>query len=76
MTLFRRKNLISVEFIFDTSSRPSSSVESTPGSDSTSKKADEPLNPICPSCKKGFSNSTLMFSAYHNLYSPQRDPFY
>ncbi|KAJ3485469.1 hypothetical protein NLI96_g4942 [Meripilus lineatus] len=65
-----RKNLIPVNFIFDTSSssKSASSSTSTPAttgeSDVPSKSAtetNEPLNPMCPSCKKGFSNHTLMF---------------
>ncbi|CAL1710141.1 unnamed protein product [Somion occarium] len=62
-----RKNLIPIKFTYDTSSnnRSAASVESTPATttseESKAKKGEEPLNAICPSCKKGFSNSTLMF---------------
>ncbi|KAI0075173.1 hypothetical protein K474DRAFT_1664557 [Panus rudis PR-1116 ss-1] len=63
-----RKNLIPVNFIFDTSSanQPSSSVASTPATTSSEgeaklKKNEEALNAMCPSCKKNFSNTTLMF---------------
>lgn len=63
-----RKNLIPVKFIFDTSSSsvPSRSVESTPASESSQegKKREEEQNPMCPSCKKGFSNSILMYCEY------------
>ena len=65
---YRRKNLIPVNFTFDTSSNKlSSSVSSTPATSSSSdakpKKSDEPLNAMCPSCKKELSNNTLMFRA-------------
>lgn len=61
----RRKQLIPVNFVYETpSGRPSSSVSSTPATDngeSSKAKTDEPGNPMCPSCKKGFSNTSLMF---------------
>lgn len=61
-----RKQLIPVNFIFDTSSKPSASVESTPATEdgeiaSASKRKEEPQSPMCPSCKKTFSNTSLMF---------------
>ncbi|KAH8102063.1 hypothetical protein BXZ70DRAFT_890608 [Cristinia sonorae] len=59
-----RKNLIEVKFTLDTSSSGVSlaSAETTPSSsESSQRKKDEDANPICPCCKKGFSNSTLMF---------------
>ena len=60
----RRKNLIEVKFTMDTSSSgaTSSSLESTPlsSADAPRNKGEE-AEPMCPSCKKGFSNSILMF---------------
>ena len=76
----RRKQLIPVNFIYETpSGRPSASVESTPATESGEKsKKDEPLNSICPSCKKNFSNTTLMFCTsavlvqlLHTLMAPE-----
>lgn len=75
----RRKNLIPVNFVFDTSTsnKSQSSVNSTPvtgdgdsqqkasSSDNNGKKDNsEHLNSMCPSCKKEFSNHTLMFCVY------------
>lgn len=67
----RRKNLIAVKFVFDRSptAKPSSSTTSTPAeadsetssSNNEKKQISEPPNPMCPSCKKTFSNNTLMF---------------
>ncbi|GJE93158.1 hypothetical protein PsYK624_093170 [Phanerochaete sordida] len=63
-----RKQLIPVNFIYDNSSgRPPASVESTPAtedgeiSSSTASKGKGESNPMCPSCKKTFSNTSLMF---------------
>jgi len=62
-----RKNLIPVKFAFDTSSNgASSSITSTPSiangdAEQPRPKKDEDRIAICPSCKKGFSNSVLMF---------------
>ncbi|TCD67184.1 hypothetical protein EIP91_000410 [Steccherinum ochraceum] len=53
-----RKNLIQVKFTLDNSTP--GSAESTPTS-SGQKAKNEDAEPICPSCKKGFSNNTLMF---------------
>ncbi|THH32844.1 hypothetical protein EUX98_g1360 [Antrodiella citrinella] len=55
-----RKNLIEVKFTLDTSGSESGSAssESTP---TTSQHKEEDASPMCPSCKRGFSNSTLMF---------------
>ncbi|OCH91178.1 hypothetical protein OBBRIDRAFT_729262 [Obba rivulosa] len=60
-----RKNLIPINFTFDTTSsgQPSRSGESTPASETNqeAKRREEERDPICPSCKKGFSNSVLMY---------------
>ncbi|KZT08050.1 uncharacterized protein LAESUDRAFT_649504 [Laetiporus sulphureus 93-53] len=64
-----RKHLIPVKFSFDTSSSSvsSRSVESTPATEDGSprKPKEEESIPICPSCKKQLSNSTLI-----NLMKP------
>lgn len=56
-----RKNLIPVNFTFNPSGGPSSSTTSTPAGNDTGSKKDESSEPMCPSCKKTFSNNTLMF---------------
>ncbi|KIP10751.1 hypothetical protein PHLGIDRAFT_22037 [Phlebiopsis gigantea 11061_1 CR5-6] len=59
-----RKQLIPVNFVFEApSGRPSSSTDSTPATDSgePTKKKEDSLTPMCPSCKKAFSNTSLMF---------------
>lgn len=57
-----RKNLIPVNFSFSSSGASSSSTPSTPATENgDTSKRDESLDPICPSCKKTFSNNTLMF---------------
>ncbi|KAH9934101.1 hypothetical protein B0H21DRAFT_825738 [Amylocystis lapponica] len=53
-----RKNLITVKFTFD-NSRSSGSTPAEEGKEPKSSR-DEEKNPICPSCKKELSNSTLM----------------
>ncbi|KAI0922774.1 hypothetical protein AcV5_009660 [Taiwanofungus camphoratus] len=57
-----RKSLIPVKFSFDTYLTPTPSVDSTPTSEvrQESKSKGEEKSPICPSCKKGLSNNTLM----------------
>jgi len=52
------KSLVPVEFAFSTSSQPSSSTPSTPASGSS---VPEMREAICPSCKKGLSNSVIAF---------------
>jgi len=57
-----RKNLITINFTFNPPSGPSSSGSSTPATSSGDKsKKEEAQEPMCPSCKKTFSNNTLMF---------------
>ncbi|EMD36841.1 hypothetical protein CERSUDRAFT_114763 [Gelatoporia subvermispora B] len=60
-----RKNLIPVTFTFDTSSSniPSRSEDSASTGETSQeiKKKEEEKDPMCPSCKKGFSNSVLMY---------------
>ncbi|PSS37967.1 hypothetical protein PHLCEN_2v194, partial [Hermanssonia centrifuga] len=60
-----RKQLIPVNFTFDRSAnRPAASADSTPANESgqdSKQKQDDALSPMCPSCKKAFSNSGLMF---------------
>ncbi|KAI0797307.1 hypothetical protein BC629DRAFT_1581647 [Irpex lacteus] len=57
-----RKQLLPVNFTFDTSSNnPSSSTASTPTTDDKPKAKDTDLTAICPSCKKTLSNNLLMF---------------
>jgi Zinc finger, C3HC4 type (RING finger) len=72
------KNLVSVKFSFHTSAGPSQSVDSTPaeGEGDTSKRKEEQQDPMCPSCKKGFSNSVIMFraSSHHFLFLSQLTP--
>jgi len=55
------KNLIPVKFSFYVSSGPSRSSDSTPVDGDESKAKKEEQDPMCPSCKKGFSNNVLMF---------------
>ena len=60
--LSSRKQLIPVNFIFDTSRKPAGSAESTPADGAKEIKGkDEALEAICPSCKKTLSNNALMF---------------
>ncbi|KAF8152923.1 hypothetical protein B0H34DRAFT_663208 [Crassisporium funariophilum] len=54
------KNLTPVKFTVYSSSGPSQSGESTPVDEESKVKKDEP-EPICPSCKKHLSNSSLIF---------------
>jgi nitric oxide synthase-interacting protein len=53
------KNLIPVKFTLYTPSSSSSASTSTPTEESKAKKEDP--EPMCPSCKKRLSNSTLLF---------------
>lgn len=63
--MLSRKQLIPVNFTFDRSAnRPAASADSTPANESgqdSKQKQDDALSPMCPSCKKAFSNSGLMF---------------
>lgn len=56
------KNLIPVHFTFYTSS--STSATTSPASEESKKEESEP---ICPSCKKHLSNSSLLFRACPTL---------
>ncbi|TFK52908.1 hypothetical protein OE88DRAFT_1627381 [Heliocybe sulcata] len=59
------KNLVPVQFTFLPSKSSAQSVTSTPASttstDTSKPKSDDNSDPICPSCKKTFSNSIIMF---------------
>jgi nitric oxide synthase-interacting protein len=54
------KNLIPVKFTFFNGGGTSRSVDSTPA-DGSEKARREDADPICPSCKKKLSNSSLMY---------------
>ncbi|KAI0089574.1 hypothetical protein BDY19DRAFT_889339 [Irpex rosettiformis] len=57
-----RKQLIPINFTFDTSSNyPPNSANSTPVTDEPTKPKTSEPDAICPSCKKTFSNSTLIY---------------
>ncbi|TFY74105.1 hypothetical protein EWM64_g9908 [Hericium alpestre] len=56
------KNLIPVNFTLSPSG-PSRSAESTPAEGDSKSRHEEEANPICPSCKKGLSNSVRIFVA-------------
>ncbi len=66
--------MIAVKFVFDklpvaklpssATSTPAETDTETSASSSEKKQSVEPPNPICPSCKKTFSNNTLMFRKF------------
>lgn len=76
--LFRLKNLIPVNFTWQSQSSRTQSADSTPLNGGTPEQKDEERDAMCPSCKKGLSNSVRIYGkppnyidAYlsHRLYT-------
>ena len=72
MPLCRLKNLIPVNFTWQPRSSGSQSTDSTPVNGRAPEQKDEERDAMCPSCKKGLSNSVRI---YGKLKLCGRTPF-